>query len=256
MTATSMAQAAESIRAAGTDSPPPALELIDVRAGYGTINVLHGVTLKLPRGKVLALLGPNGAGKSTTVQVLGGRVVPTSGCLHVAGRHVNGASPGALAKAGVSTVPEGRGIFPNLSVDENVWMMTHVSGEPRDLIRERVYSFFPRLGERRSQLAGTLSGGEQQMLAMSRALSTDPSVLILDEVSMGLAPLIVRELYEQVEKLKERGIALLVVEQFADTALRVADFAAIMNHGRITDVGTPAEIAEQLSGAYLGGAST
>ena len=250
-----MATAAESVRDAGTDTAPPALELIDVRAGYGTINVLHGVTFKLPRGKVLALLGPNGAGKSTAVQVAGGRVVPTSGCLHIAGRHVNGASPGALAKAGVCTVPEGRGIFPNLSVDENVWIMTHAGGLPRDLVKERVYGFFPRLGERRSQLAGTLSGGEQQMLAMSRALATDPSVLILDEVSMGLAPLIVRELYEQVEKLKARGIALLVVEQFPDTALRVADFAAIMNHGRITDVGTPEEIAEMLSGAYLGGAT-
>ena len=252
---TTMATAAESMRSKVTDTPVPALELIEVRAGYGTINVLHGVNLQLPRGKVLALLGPNGAGKSTTVQVAGGRVVPTSGCLHIAGRHVNGASPGALAKAGVCTVPEGRGVFPNLSVDENVWIMTHSCGLPRDEIRERVYSFFPRLGERRSQLAGTLSGGEQQMLAMSRALATGPSVLILDEVSMGLAPLIVRELYEQVERLKETGIAILVVEQFADTALRVADFAAIMGHGRITDVGTPEEIAEMLSGAYLGGAT-
>jgi branched-chain amino acid transport system ATP-binding protein len=233
----------------------PALELIDVHAGYGRINVLHGVNLRVPRGKVLALLGPNGAGKSTTVQVAGGRLVPTAGCLHVAGNHLNGAPPGALAKAGVCTIPEGRGIFPNLTVEENLWVMTHVARKDRAAVRQRAFEYFPGLGQRRSQLAGTLSGGEQQMLAMSRALTTDPSLLILDEVSMGLAPLIVNELYETVAVLKEAGIAILVVEQFADTALRVADIAAIMAHGRIQAIGRPAEIAEQLSGSYLGGAA-
>ena len=233
----------------------PALELIDVRAGYGRINVLHGVDLTLPRGKVLALLGANGAGKSTTAQVAGGRIVPRSGCLHVGGHHVNGASSADLAKAGVCTVPEGRGIFPNLTVDENLWVMTHVAPGSRSELRERAFRFFPRLGQRRSQLAGTLSGGEQQMLAMSRALVSEPSVLILDEMSMGLAPLIVRELFENVAMLKDQGIAILIIEQFAETALRVADFAAVMAHGRITAVGLPDQIAGQLSSAYLGGAA-
>jgi branched-chain amino acid transport system ATP-binding protein len=168
---------------------------------------------------------------------------------------VNGASPGALAKAGVCTVPEGRGIFPNLTVDENLWVMTHASHGSRDEVRERAFHFFPRLGQRRDQLAGTLSGGEQQMLAMARALCTDPALLILDEVSMGLAPLIVRELYDQVEHLKSLGLAILVVEQFAETALRVADRAAIMAHGRIQAIGEPDEIAAMLSSAYLGGAA-
>ena len=234
-------------------SAPPVLELIDVRAGYGRIDVLHGVTLRIPKGVVMALLGPNGAGKSTTVQVIGGRVVPKSGCLHVAGNHVNGASAGELAKAGVCTIPEGRGIFPNLTVAENLWVTTHVARGSREEVRERAFGYFPRLGDRRKQVAGTLSGGEQQMLAMARSLVTEPSLLILDEVSMGLAPLIVRELYEQVALLKEQGIAILLVEQFADTALRVADFAAIMAHGRIARVGLPGEIANELSSAYLGG---
>ena len=238
-----------------TAGPPPALELIDVHAGYGRINVLHGVDLRIPRGKVLALLGPNGAGKSTTVQIASGRLVPKSGCLHVAGNHLNGAPPGALAKAGVCTIPEGRGIFPNLTVDENLWVMTHVAHKERAAVREQAFAYFPRLGQRRNQLAGTLSGGEQQMLAMSRAITADPSLLILDEVSMGLAPLIVNELYESVAHLKTMGIAILVVEQFADTALRVADIAAIMAHGKIEAIGLPADIAERLSGSYLGGAA-
>ena len=234
-------------------SDVPALELIDVRAGYGRIDVLHGVTLRIPRGKVMALLGANGAGKSTTVQVAGGRLVPKSGCVHVAGTHVNGAAPGEMAKAGVCTVPEGRGIFPNLTVDENLWVSTHTTRAARAEVRERAFQYFPRLGQRRTQLAGTLSGGEQQMLAMSRALVTEPQVLILDEVSMGLAPLIVHELYENVALLKEQGIAMLIVEQFAETALGVADFAAIMAHGTIQQVGLADEIAGELASAYLGG---
>jgi branched-chain amino acid transport system ATP-binding protein len=233
----------------------PALELIGVRAGYGRIDVLHGVDLCVPRGTVVALLGPNGAGKSTTVQVVSGRLVPRAGCVHVGGNHVNGAAPGRLAKAGVCTIPEGRGIFPNLTVDDNLWVMTHAARRDRGSLRDRAFRYFPRLADRRTQLAGTLSGGEQQMLAMARALTTDPALLVLDEVSLGLAPRIVAELYESVSVLKADGIAILVVEQFAETALRVADVAAIMGHGRITAVGPPVTIAEQLSSSYLGGAA-
>ncbi len=233
----------------------PAVELIDVRAGYGRIEVLHGVTFAVPTGSVFALLGPNGAGKSTTLQVISGRIRPRSGCVHVAGAHVNGASPDALTRAGVCRIPEGRGIFPNLTVAENLRMWTYGTRLSYDAVQERTFERFPRLGERRTQRAGTLSGGEQQMLAMSRALVADPSVLLLDEISMGLAPLIVAELYDIVRQLAAAGITILVVEQFANTALAVADYVAVMSQGRITAVGEPADVADSVSAAYLGGAA-
>jgi branched-chain amino acid transport system ATP-binding protein len=233
----------------------PALELMDVYAGYGRIEVLHGISLAVPVGSVFALLGPNGAGKSTTLQICSGKIRPTRGCVHVAGSHVNGAAPEALSKAGVCRIPEGRGIFPNLTVAENLRMWTYATSLSLREVHEKAYARFPRLGERRSQLAGTLSGGEQQMLAMSRALVTDPGVLLLDEISMGLAPLIVAELYEVVAGLAAEGISILLVEQFARTALAVADYAAVMTQGRIAMVGQPADVADFVSEAYLGGAA-
>src|SRR5437879_3538820 len=172
----------------------PALELRDVRAAYGRIEVLHGVSLVVPTGSVFALLGPNGAGKSTTLKVASGRLTPSSGCVHVAGTHVNGASPQKLVRAGVCSIPEGRGIFPNLTVAENIRMMTYKGGLTASEVQVQAYARFPKLGQRRTQLAGTLSGGEQQMLAMARALTTDPSLLLLDEISMGIAPLTRAEL--------------------------------------------------------------
>jgi branched-chain amino acid transport system ATP-binding protein len=232
----------------------PLLELIDVRAAYGRIEVLHGVTLAVPPRSVVALLGPNGAGKTTTILVASGQHVPSSGCLHIAGKHLNGAAPDALARAGVCTIPEGRGIFPNLSVRENLRMMTHTGRSERE-IEEVAFDRFPRLKERREQLAGTLSGGEQQMLALARALTTDPALLLLDEISMGLAPIIVNELYEIVAKIAEDGVSILLVEQYARTALRYADYAALMVHGKVRRMGEPADIQEELSGAYLGGAA-
>ena len=233
----------------------PAVELLDVTAGYGRIQVLNGVRLTVPPGSVYALLGPNGAGKSTTLKVVSGRLTPTSGCVHIAGTHVNGAKPQRLVRAGVCSIPEGRGIFPNLTVAENLRMMGYRGGVDRGQIEEVAYTRFPRLGERRAQVAGTLSGGEQQMLAMARALTTDPSLLLLDEISMGLAPLIVAQLYEIVGQLAAQGISILVVEQFARTALAIADRAAIMLHGRITHEGSPDEIADAMSAAYLGSAT-
>jgi branched-chain amino acid transport system ATP-binding protein len=236
-------------------APPPALELREITAGYGRIEVLHGVSLAVPAGKVYALLGPNGAGKSTTLQVCSGKIRPTRGCVHVAGAHVNGAAPEALARAGVCRIPEGRGIFPNLTVAENLRMWTYATELSLREVQDRTYDRFPRLGERRSQLAGTMSGGEQQMLAMSRALVADPGVLLLDEISMGLAPLIVSALYEVVRSLADDGISILLVEQFARTALAVADYAAVMTQGRIAMVGEPADVAGFVSEAYLGGAA-
>jgi branched-chain amino acid transport system ATP-binding protein len=230
----------------------PALELRDVRAAYGRIEVVHGVNLVVPRSSVFALLGPNGAGKTTLLKVAGCQMEPTTGCVHIAGVHVNGASPESLARLGVCTIPEGRGVFANLTVTENLRMMTYRDNvRPKD-VEERAFARFPRLGERRHQLAGTLSGGEQQMLAMARAVTTDPALLLLDEISMGLAPRIVAELYELVRQLAAEGIAILVVEQFARTAMAVADFAAVMAQGRIESVGEPADVADAVSGAYFG----
>jgi len=232
-----------------------AIELINVRAGYGRIEVLHGVSFAVPTGSVFALLGPNGGGKSTTLQVISGKIRPASGCVHIAGSHLNGARPDALARAGVSRIPEGRGIFPNLTVEENLRMWTYSAGLPVREVQQRAFTRFPRLAERRGQRAGTMSGGEQQMLAMSRALVAEPAVLLLDEISMGLAPIIVAELYELVRSLAAEGITILLVEQFANTALKVSDFAAVMSTGRITAVGEPQDIEEHVSAAYLGGAA-
>jgi branched-chain amino acid transport system ATP-binding protein len=231
--------------------PPPVLELVGVRAAYGRIEVLHGVDLVVPQGAVVALLGPNGGGKTTTLKVASGQMVPTAGCLHLGGRHVNGVAPDALARIGVCTIPEGRGIFPNLTVRENLRMVTF-AGVKQHEVEDKAFARFPRLGERRNQLAGTMSGGEQQMLAMARGLADDPTLLFLDELSMGLAPLIVEELYEIVAQIAQTGVSILVVEQFARTVLGVADLAAIMLHGRVTAIGPPEEIAPELEAAYLG----
>jgi branched-chain amino acid transport system ATP-binding protein len=231
--------------------PPPVLELVGVRAAYGRIEVLHGVDLVVPQGAVVALLGPNGGGKTTTLKVASGQMVPTAGCLHLGGRHVNGVAPDALARIGVCTIPEGRGIFPNLTVRENLRMVTF-AGVKQHEVEDKAFARFPRLGERRNQLAGTMSGGEQQMLAMARGLAVDPTLLFLDELSMGLAPLIVEELYEIVAQIAQTGVSILVVEQFARTVLGVADLAAIMLHGRVTAIGPPEEVAPELEAAYLG----
>ena len=229
----------------------PVLELREVHAAYGRIEVLKGVSLVVPERSVVALLGPNGAGKTTTLKVASGQMRPTSGCLHIAGRHVNGATADELARSGVCAIPEGRGIFPNLTVEENLWMVTY-GGASRRQVEERTYVQFPKLKQRRKQVAGTMSGGEQQMLALARAVATDPALLMLDEISMGLAPLIVAELYELVAQIAASGVAILVVEQFAQTALGVADYAAIMVQGKVRAVGQPKDIEDELSAAYLG----
>jgi branched-chain amino acid transport system ATP-binding protein len=233
-------------------SDAPLLELVGVRAAYDAIQVLHGIDLQVHKGTVVALLGPNGAGKSTTLKVACGLMTPSSGKVLVAGRDVTGVKPEELARRGLVTIPEGRGIFPNLTVRENLMMATY-SGQPMAKVEAIAYQRFPRLGERRKQLAGTMSGGEQQMLAMARGLASDPAILLLDELSMGLAPIIVEELYAIVAQIAAEGVSILVVEQFARTVLGVADVAAIMLHGRIRRVGPPSEIENELSAAYLGG---
>lgn len=233
----------------------PILELRGVSAAYGRIEVLHGIDLVVPRGAVVALLGPNGAGKTTTLRVASGQLAPTAGHVHVGGFHLDGTPSDRLARAGLCTVPEGRGIFPNLTVEENLKLFAYTTSASDKEIAETSYGRFPRLAERRTQLAGRLSGGEQQMLAMARALSTGPALLLLDELSMGLAPLIVEQLYEVVAQIAAEGVSVLVVEQFARRALAVAQYAVVLVGGRVTAVGEPADVESQLSAAYLGGAA-
>jgi branched-chain amino acid transport system ATP-binding protein len=182
---------------------------------------------------------------------MSGQITPRSGEYAIFGAPANGASPDGLARAGLCTIPEGRGIFRNLTVTENLRMLTH-TGTDFATIVDRSFARFPRLAERRHQTAGTLSGGEQQMLALARALTTNPRVLLLDELSMGLAPLIVEELYEAVADLANGGVTTVIVEQFAHDILHIAHRAAIMLHGRIEAVGTPSDIAAQLATVYLG----
>lgn len=229
----------------------PILELQDLHAAYGRIEVLRGVDLAVPEGQIVALLGPNGAGKTTTLKVVSGQMRPTSGQVILAGVPVTGVPHDQLARAGVCTIPEGRGIFPNLTVRENLRMMSFL-GTSADDVEETAYARFPRLGERRAQTAGLLSGGEQQMLALSRGLATDPAVLLLDELSMGLAPLIVEELYDHVRTVTDDGVTVLLVEQFARVALAVADTAAVMVNGRIPVVGHPDDVSDHVEAAYLG----
>jgi branched-chain amino acid transport system ATP-binding protein len=238
--------------ATATKPLPPVLELRRVHAAYGQIEVLHGIDLAVTTGSVLALLGPNGAGKSTALKVASGQMVPTAGCFHVMGRHANGTKPDALSRAGLCTLPDGRGIFPNLTVTENLRLMT-LGGASRAVVEERAFARFPRLAERRTQVAGTLSGGEQQMLALSRALTSAPKLLLLDEISMGLAPLLVEELFGVIkDEVKNRTVSVLIVEQLAEFALAIADQAVVLSRGSVVATGTPQEVKAVLAEAYLG----
>ena len=230
---------------------PPILDLRDIRAGYGPIEVVHGVSLQVAAGSVMALLGPNGGGKTTLLNVCSGTLAPNSGYVFFEGAVVTATSADDRARKGICTVPEGRGIFPNLTVRENLLMATQV-GVPMVRIEDVAFSQFPQLSGRRKQMAGTLSGGEQQMLALARAFATDPKLLLLDELSMGLAPIVVGQLYDKVRELAEAGLSILLVEQFARTALPIADSAAVVLQGVIAHRGTPAEMEEALATSYLG----
>lgn len=241
--------------ATAADSAAPLLELRGIKAAYDRITVLHGVDLTVAAGQVVALLGPNGAGKTTTLNVVAGAHRPSAGTLHLGGRDTTGADPRDLARAGVCLVPEGRGIFPNLSVRDHLRMMTF-TGRDRLEIEEIAYARFPVLARCAHRPAGTLSGGQQQMLALARGLATDPAVLLLDELSMGLAPVVVAELYEEVAQLARQGIAVLVVEQFAAAVLKIADHAAVLARGRVQWQGhADSSLHAELSSYYLGSAA-
>jgi branched-chain amino acid transport system ATP-binding protein len=228
-----------------------ALELDGIRAAYGRIEVLRGVDLTLESG-VMALLGANGAGKSTLLKVITGQLRPTAGRIRVSGRELTGGKIAEPVRAGVCLVPEGRGVFPALTVAENLTLAS-CFGVPAAEVTERVYSLFPKLSTRRGQRAGSLSGGEQQMLSLGRALAVRPSLLLLDEVSMGLAPKIVAEIYDIVAQAAADGTTILLVEQYAEQALQVANSAALMHGGRIVSAGAPDEIRDGLKDLYLGG---
>ena len=234
----------------------PVLELEGVTAGYGAIEVLHGVDLAVEAGMVLALLGPNGAGKSTTIRVASGLLPARSGRVRVEANDVRGRPPERLVHLGVCTLPEGRSIFPNLTVWENLWLWTHQKSLVFDQVVSRTFEVFPALEVRRRQAAGSLSGGEQQMLAMSRVLAANPRVLLLDEISMGLAPLIIGQLYDIVARLAEEGLSILLVEQAAKTALSIAHRAAVITMGRIVATGSPEEIESAALDLYLGSSAS
>jgi branched-chain amino acid transport system ATP-binding protein len=236
----------------------PQLELRGISAGYGTMKALFSVDIVVPEGEVVALLGPNGAGKTTTLRVASGLLAPTGGTTWVKGVEVTASRPRSLARQGLCLVPEGRGIFPNLTVRENLLLHTYARpGRSRQDMERVAYERFPVLGERRHQVAGTLSGGEQQMLALSRALTTEPSLLLLDEISMGLAPLLVEQLFGVIKhEVNERGVSVLIVEQLAEFALDIADYAVVLSRGSVRASGKPSEVKDILAAAYLGGDDT
>jgi branched-chain amino acid transport system ATP-binding protein len=229
----------------------PLLEVRNVRAGYGAVEVLHGVDLAVRPGQVVGMLGPNGAGKTTVLRTIAGLLLPSSGDVVIAGRRTNGVPAEDLARRGVCVIPEGGGIFANLTVGENLRMATH-AGVSLATVEERAYFRFPSLKAHHKQTAGTLSGGEQRMLSLARALSTDPALLLVDELSTRLAPQIVERLYDLIRRVASDGVAILVIEQFAQTILEVADLAAVMIQGRIMMSGTPDEVRDGLADAYLG----
>jgi branched-chain amino acid transport system ATP-binding protein len=227
------------------------LELRNVTAGYGTVTVLRNVTLTVPDKAVVALLGPNGAGKTTVLRVACGMIKPTSGQILIDGQDVTGMPPHKIAQRGVIHVPEGRGIFPSLSVSDNI-LLQAPPGEFKQAFKTATETF-PRLGERARQISRTMSGGEQQMLALSHAYVGNPDVVLLDEVSMGLAPKIVEEIFEYLTDLGRKGVAQLLVEQYVGQALRMADYVYILDRGRISFAGEPGEISEEtIMNSYLG----
>ena len=233
----------------------------NLHAGYGASEVLAGVSLHVKPGTVVALIGANGAGKTTTMRAISGMLKPSQGRVILDGRPVQDYGAARIARLGLAHAPEGRKVFGPLSVEDNLLLgaysrlpafLGYRSQAATDLAR--IYELFPRLRERAQQAAGTLSGGEQQMLAIGRALMANPKVMLLDEPSMGLAPVIVQEVFRIIRQLKDAGITLLLVEQFARSALEVADYVYVMEHGKIAVEGVPAEMHknQRVLEAYLG----
>ena len=236
-------------------SGTPLLQVQDLRVGYGRVEVLRGLSLEVHAGEIVALLGSNGAGKSTLNNTVCGLVPVTAGRVHFDGRDLTGAHSRDIVRAGLIQVPEGRRIFPNLSVRENLELGSFARArERRSANLERVFATFPRLAERTKQFAGTMSGGEQQMLAIGRGLMAEPRLLILDEPSLGLSPLLVEEMFALIARLHAEGLAVLLVEQNVGQSLEIAGRAYVIENGTLRFTGTPAELlaSAELKRAYLG----
>jgi branched-chain amino acid transport system ATP-binding protein len=232
------------------------LEVLDLKVSYGAIRALDGVSFSVAAGTVVALLGANGAGKSTALRAVTGLVTPQGGRIVFAGREIQGLKPHEIIRAGLGVVPEGRRIFANLTVYDNLMLGAYFRRDHETLARdlENLFETFPRLAERRHQAAGTLSGGEQQMLALGRALMSRPKLLLLDEPSLGLAPLLVKEVFNIITRLNQQGVTILLVEQNAAQALKLAHYAYILETGRVALAGPGSELLAhpRLKEAYLG----
>jgi len=234
----------------------PLLTVHELEAYYGRVCALHSVSLEVAEGSVATLLGANGAGKTTTLRVISGLLRPTRGSVEFDGKRIDGFGPDRLVRAGIVQVPEGRQIFADLTVRENLLLGGYARRDGGSARREsqRVFDYFPRLGERLRQLAGTLSGGEQQMLAIGRALMARPRLLLLDEPSLGLAPLLVKEIFRVIGDIRAAGTTVLLVEQNAHMALSVADHAYVLETGRVilADRSAALRQREEVQRAYLG----
>ena len=237
------------------------LTIHNLHAAYGKVEVLHGISLEVPKGKLVTLIGSNGAGKTTTMRAISGMLTPKSGTVTLGGKDVTGLDSHKIARAGLAHSPEGRRVFASMSVTDNLLLGAFprfTRARPKGDIKrdlDKALELFPRLKERRDQLAGTLSGGEQQMLAMARAVMLNPEVILLDEPSMGLAPILVEEVFRIITRLKAGGVTMLLVEQFAAAALNVADYGYVLENGSISVHG-PAESLKtdpKVIAAYLGG---
>ncbi|OEZ59078.1 MULTISPECIES: ABC transporter ATP-binding protein [unclassified Duganella] len=237
------------------------LSISNLQASYGKVEVLHGISLDVPKGKLVTLIGSNGAGKTTTMRAISGMLKPKGGTVTLDGKDITGADSHKIARAGLAHSPEGRRVFASMTVTDNLLLGAFprfTRARPRGDIKhdlEKALELFPRLKERQNQLAGTLSGGEQQMLAMARAVMLNPEVILLDEPSMGLAPILVEEVFKIISRLKSEGVTMLLVEQFAAAALNVADYGYVLENGTISVHG-PAESLKtdpKVIAAYLGG---
>jgi branched-chain amino acid transport system ATP-binding protein len=240
------------------------LKIENLHASYGKVAVLHGISLEVPKGKVVTLIGSNGAGKTTTMRAISGMIKPVQGTVMLAGKNITGLDSHSIARAGLAHSPEGRRVFATMSVTDNLLLGAfprYTHARPRGDIEhdlQKAMELFPRLQERRTQLAGTLSGGEQQMLAMARAVMLNPDVILLDEPSMGLAPILVDEVFRIISRLKQEGMTMLLVEQFAAAALAVADYGYVMENGKISVHGVAASLQDDpaVKAAYLGGGAS
>jgi branched-chain amino acid transport system ATP-binding protein len=237
------------------------LTIKNLSAGYGKVQVLHGISLEVPKGQVVTLIGSNGAGKTTTMRAVSGMIAPSGGEIQLNGQRIDGLESFHIARRGLAHSPEGRRVFATMTVTDNLRLGAfprYTGARPKGDVEAdlaRALELFPRLKERRQQLAGTLSGGEQQMLAMARAVMLNPEVVLLDEPSMGLAPILVDEVFRIIASLKARGVTMLLVEQFAAAALKVADYGYVLENGRIAVHGPAAKLRDDpaVQAAYLGG---